>query len=91
LTYLLFLKMADEQTKPPFNKSSSIPKGIGWETLIKLDGDDLEIHLASQARHKFVAQNGVVRSAHRGPPHLKEMGKRPGMPDTIFRKAQNEI
>ena len=26
LTYLLFLKMADEQTKPPFNKKSIIPK-----------------------------------------------------------------
>jgi len=27
LTNLLFLKMADEQTKPPFNKKSIIPKG----------------------------------------------------------------
>jgi hypothetical protein len=26
LTCLLFLKMADEQTKPPFNKPSIIPK-----------------------------------------------------------------
>ena len=25
LTYLLFLKMADEQTKPPFNRPSGIP------------------------------------------------------------------
>src|SRR4051795_9703564 len=44
LTYLLFLKMADEQTKPPFNKPSSIPKGFGWDTLVKLDGDELETH-----------------------------------------------
>ncbi len=29
LTYLLFLKMADEQTKPPFNKHSTIPQGFG--------------------------------------------------------------
>lgn len=27
LTYLLFLKMANEQTKPPFNKPSIIPAG----------------------------------------------------------------
>ena len=27
LTFLLFLKMADEQAKPPFNKPSPIPKG----------------------------------------------------------------
>ncbi|HEY5895641.1 MAG TPA: class I SAM-dependent DNA methyltransferase [Chthoniobacterales bacterium] len=44
LTFLLFLKMADEQSKPPFNKSSPIPKGFGWDVLLKLDGDDLEIH-----------------------------------------------
>src|ERR1700677_2467964 len=44
LTFLLFLKMADEQTKPPFNKPSPIPKGFGWDALLKLDGDDLEIH-----------------------------------------------
>ena len=27
LTFLLFLKMADEQSKPPFNNLSPIPKG----------------------------------------------------------------
>jgi hypothetical protein len=26
LTFLLFLKMADEQAKPPFGKASPIPK-----------------------------------------------------------------
>src|SRR5271168_1403331 len=44
LTFLLFLKMADEQAKPPFNKPSPIPKGFGWDALLKMDGDDLEIH-----------------------------------------------
>ena len=44
LTFLLFLKMADEQARPPFNKPSPIPKGFGWDSLLKLDGDDLEIH-----------------------------------------------
>jgi type I restriction enzyme M protein len=44
LTFLLFLKMADEQEKPPFNKTSPIPKGYGWDALLKRDGDDLEIH-----------------------------------------------
>jgi hypothetical protein len=37
LTFLLFLKMADEQAKPPFNKPSPIPKGFGWDVLLKLD------------------------------------------------------
>jgi type I restriction enzyme M protein len=44
LTFLLFLKMADEQTRPPFSKPSPIPKEFGWDKLVKLDGDDLEIH-----------------------------------------------
>jgi type I restriction enzyme M protein len=44
LTYLLFLKMADEQTKPPFNKPSIIPKGFDWQSLLEKDGDALEVH-----------------------------------------------
>jgi type I restriction enzyme M protein len=47
LTYLLFLKMADEQTKPPFNKPSEIPQGLDWQSLITKDGTELEI----QYRH----------------------------------------
>ncbi|HMO87522.1 MAG TPA: hypothetical protein PKC18_21630, partial [Lacipirellulaceae bacterium] len=27
LTFLLFLKMADEQTKPPYNQPNRIPRG----------------------------------------------------------------
>lgn len=42
LTFLLFLKMADEQSKPPFSKKSPIPKGFDWPALLKVDGDDLE-------------------------------------------------
>jgi type I restriction enzyme M protein len=44
LTYLLFLKMADEQTKPPFNKPSIIPKCLDWQSLLEKDGDALEKH-----------------------------------------------
>jgi type I restriction enzyme M protein len=44
LTYLLFLKMADEQTQAPYNKPSSIPQGLDWQSLIEKDGDALEIH-----------------------------------------------
>lgn len=42
LTYLLFLKMADEQTRPPFNKPSVISSDNDWNSLSKLDGDALE-------------------------------------------------
>ena len=44
LTYLLFLKMADERTKPPYNKKSIVPNGYDWPSLIKEDGEDLFKH-----------------------------------------------
>jgi len=44
LTYLLFLKMADERTKAPYNKPSAVPSGFDWPSLIKKDGDELFDH-----------------------------------------------
>jgi type I restriction enzyme M protein len=44
LTYLLFLKMAEEQTQTPLNRPALIPEGYGWPSLIKLDGPELEEH-----------------------------------------------
>ncbi|TML23653.1 MAG: SAM-dependent DNA methyltransferase, partial [Actinobacteria bacterium] len=44
LTYLLFLKMADEQTKPPFSRPSIIPEQLDWQSLLARDGDELEVH-----------------------------------------------
>ena len=41
LTYLLFLKMADEYSKPPFNRDIGIPEDCVWETLTKKNGDAL--------------------------------------------------
>lgn len=44
LTFLLFLKMAEEQSRPPFNKPSVVPKGCDWPSLLAKDGDELETH-----------------------------------------------
>ncbi|MEM1971201.1 MAG: class I SAM-dependent DNA methyltransferase [Candidatus Nitrosocaldaceae archaeon] len=44
LTYLLFLKMADERTRPPFNRPSNIPQGYDWQSLCTREGDELEVH-----------------------------------------------
>ena len=44
LTYLLFLKMADERTKAPYNQTSPVPDKYGWPSLIKKDGDELFDH-----------------------------------------------
>jgi len=38
LTYLLFLKMGDEQTRPPFSRESIVPVGLDWASLARLDG-----------------------------------------------------
>lgn len=44
LTYLLFLKMADERTKPPYKQPSIVPKDYDWPSLLKRDGDELFEH-----------------------------------------------
>ena len=44
LTYLLFLKMADERTKSPYDQPSVVPAKYAWPSLIKKDGDDLFDH-----------------------------------------------
>ena len=43
LTYLLFLKMADEQAKLPSRNESVIPAGLDWESLVDKDGNALEV------------------------------------------------
>jgi type I restriction enzyme M protein len=44
LTYLLFLKMDDENTRLLTKRQSSIPVDLNWQSLLRLDGDDLESH-----------------------------------------------
>ncbi len=43
LTYLLFLKMADEQVRV-LGKRGTIPEEYGWQSLLTRDGDALEVH-----------------------------------------------
>jgi len=42
LTYLLFLKMADEYGKPPYNRDIGIPEEYTWPKLKKQRGAELE-------------------------------------------------
>jgi len=44
ITFLLFLKMAHEQTLPPFNRPPIVPPALGWPSLLAKDGDELEVH-----------------------------------------------
>lgn len=50
LTYLLFLKMADEYTKPPHNRQLAIPTAYNWESLADLKGAELEAHYTVMLR-----------------------------------------
>src|SRR5215510_1577703 len=75
LTFLLFLKMADEQTRPPYSRPNPIPKDdkgkpLDWNSLKDTDGEELDAH------YKHI---------------LTELGKKPGMLGMIFRKSQNKI
>lgn len=44
LTYLLFLKMADERAQPPYSQASIIPGAYSWPSLLSKDGDELFDH-----------------------------------------------
>jgi len=50
LTYLLFLKMADEFSKPPYNRNINIPEEFNWGNLISKRGAELEVHYAKLLR-----------------------------------------
>jgi type I restriction enzyme M protein len=59
LTYLLFLKMADEYSKPPHNRKLPIPAEHNWESLITKRGDNLEQHYA-KTLNLLSKQKGVL-------------------------------
>jgi type I restriction enzyme M protein len=43
LTYLIFLKMADEYSKPPYNRNVGIPDQYSWAALKSKKGAELEV------------------------------------------------
>ncbi|MFN7911162.1 MAG: N-6 DNA methylase [Bacteroidota bacterium] len=59
LTYLLFLKMADEYSKPPHNRKMPIPKQYGWDTLINKSGAELETHYNTMLR-ELAKEKGIL-------------------------------
>lgn len=42
LTYLIFLKMSDEYSRPPYKKNMGIPEGYTWVDMNTLKGAELE-------------------------------------------------
>ncbi len=75
LTYLIFLKMMDERSSPPFTllpdyQPPPIPEGYRWPDLLALEGAELETHYRRT---------------------LETLGRQPGTLGVIFGKAQNRI
>ena len=83
ITYLLFLKMADEMSKPPYSKNiqfprikdtegREIPNGefCNWETLSMKRGAELEAYYSQM---------------------LRSLGTEKGILGQIFTKSQNKI
>lgn len=50
LTYLIFLKMADEYSKPPYSRDVGVPSAYNWESLTALSGAELEAHYVKTLR-----------------------------------------
>jgi len=50
LTYLLFLKMADEYSRPPYSRKLPVPKEYNWESLVSKRGAELETHYSTLLR-----------------------------------------
>jgi type I restriction enzyme M protein len=50
LTFLLFLKMADEFSRPPYKRKLPIPKEYDWESLTSRRGGELELHYTELLR-----------------------------------------
>ena len=60
LTYLLFLKMADEHSRPLHNRKMPIPTNYNWETLTNKSGDALEVHFNHLLRELAKKKEFVV-------------------------------
>jgi len=50
LTYLIFLKMADEYSLPPYNRKVGIPAEFNWQSLKAKRGAELEVHYVTLLR-----------------------------------------
>ena len=59
LTYLIFLKMADEYARPPYGRDVGIPEDYGWTSLTTRRGAELEAHYVALLR-RLGQQKGML-------------------------------
>ena len=83
ITFLLFLKMADELTKAPYSRAPIVPAKYGWPSLLKLDGAELETHY----RHVLESLGKEKRMLSVLPVNLENGGEESKMPNGEVRGA----
>ena len=59
LTYLIFLKMADEYSKPPYKRDIEIPEEYNWQSLRSKRGAQLETHYLTLL-HELGTKKGML-------------------------------
>ena len=62
LTYLIFLKMADEYAKPLHNRDVGIPAEYNWQSLTSKKGAELERPLRHPASRELGTKKGHARA-----------------------------
>ena len=65
LTYLIFLKMSDEYSKPPYKKKSGIAEGYTWTDMNTLKGAELEKQY-KDTLEKLGEQDGILGKIFQG-------------------------
>ena len=65
LTYLIFLKMSDEYSKPPYKRETNIPSGYGWSDMNMLKGAELEDKYRA-ILEKLGEQGGILSKIFKG-------------------------
>ena len=86
LTYLIFLKMADEYAKPPYNR----PARFGWTVLRPLKGAELEVHYVETLRSLGAVGAHGDRASIGEPIGVPFLPVPYGPGDEVFVKTLNE-
>ncbi len=86
LTFLLFLKMADEYSKPPYNRKLPIPKEYNWGSLTEKRGAELEVHYTSLLRELSLVKGVLGQIFFKGQNKIQDPAKLYKIIDMIDRE-----
>lgn len=65
LTYLIFLKMSDEYSHPPYKRNTGIPQGYTWSDMNTLKGAELEKQY-KDTLEKLGEESGILGQIFKG-------------------------